>query len=72
MSINNSSLPTSPLIPTGTRLIYGLGIDKKSNEIYFSDAVNNTQNGFVFRCKMDGTAIDTFKVGINPNGFYFK
>jgi sugar lactone lactonase YvrE len=72
MSINNTELPTSPFISTGTKTIYGLNYDNENNELYFSDAVNNTQNGFVFRFKSNGIAIDTFKVGINPNGFCFK
>ena len=72
MSINDTELPTSPFISTGTKTIYGLNYDNENNELYFSDAVNNTQNGFVFRFKSNGIAIDTFKVGINPNGFCFK
>jgi len=72
MSINDTELPTSPFISTGTKTIYGLNYDTENNELYFSDAVNNTQNGFVFRFKSNGIAIDTFKVGINPNGFCFK
>jgi len=72
MSINNTELPANPFISTETKTIYGLNFDKENNELYFSDAVNNTQNGFVFRYKSNGIAIDTFKVGINPNGFCFK
>ncbi len=71
MSIYDTELPELPLIPGGNKRIYGLSVSF-DNEIYFSDALDFSQNGVVYRYTTNAQAIDTFKVGINPGGFAFK
>jgi YVTN family beta-propeller protein len=66
-----TSLPTSPLIPEGGSLFYGLGIDPHSGVIYVSDAIDYVQKGKVFRYTPSGANIDNFNVGINPGEFCF-
>ncbi len=51
---------------------YGLGVDPFSGEIYLADAIDQVQRGLVYRFKSDGSAIDTFRTGINPGFFCFK
>jgi len=72
MNINDSQLPQQAFISIISQNIYGLGIDKQNSDIYFSDAINYSQNGAVYHYNYKGEAIDTFKVGINPSGFWFK
>ncbi len=51
---------------------YGLGIDPDRSDIYVADAIDNVQNGVVYRFSASGISIDTIKVGIIPGGFCFK
>ena len=52
--------------------LYGIGVNPRNGEIYVADAVDYAQAGVVRRYSDDGTLIDQFRVGINPNGFAFK
>lgn len=67
MSINDKTLPTTPLI---RRSFYGLGVDPKDNTIYGAIAPYSTAGKFI-RYQTSGTAIDSFTVNILPNGFVF-
>jgi DNA-binding beta-propeller fold protein YncE len=75
MPVDAGSLPHESFIPanseSGTRLFFGLGVDPVSSEVYVSDAIDHVQNGIVYRYKADGSAADTFRVGIIPGGFLF-
>lgn len=51
---------------------YGLAVDPSSGDIYLADAIDNVQQGLVYRYKPNGMAVDTFKVGIIPGAFCFK
>jgi hypothetical protein len=62
----------SPYTSTLTGGFYGLGVDPFSGEIYLADAIDQVQQGVVYRYKPDGTVVDTFKTGINPSFFCFR
>ena len=66
--INDTELSTTPII---NRNFYGLGYDPTTNEIYGSDAVDFTQQGWVYRYATTGALVDSFQVGIIPGGFAF-
>lgn len=68
-SVNASTLNTTPVI---SRNFYALGIDPATDYIYGGDAGNFSANGNVLRYSVSGTVIDSFAVGIAPNGFCFK
>ena len=72
MPINSETLPNTPFIQQKKRLFYGLGIDPYNSDIYVSDAIDNTQNGYVYRYNANGDLIDSMKVGIIPGAFCFK
>ena len=67
--INDVDLSNTPIID---RSFYGLGYDPVSNEIYGSDAVDFTQQGWVYRYATSGAVIDSFQVGIIPGSFAFS
>lgn len=64
-NITDASVPTTAFI---AGYYYGLGYDKVSDELYLADAVDFKQNGFVKRYSSTGTLLDTYSVGIIPNG----
>jgi len=72
MPINSETLPNTAFIEQKTRLFYGLAIDPNNSDIYISDAIDNCQNGYVYRYNAKGFPVDTFKVGIIPGAFCFK
>jgi len=71
MAVNSPELPVSPFI-ANHKLLYGLGIDPITSEVYFSDAIDYSQKGIVYRYSSQGARIDSFKTGIIPNFFCFK
>ena len=71
-NINNTSLPTTPLINPGYT-IYGLGYDYATNYIYIADPLDYKQNGYFHRYDSNtGAAIDEYLVGLIPGNFYFN
>ncbi len=72
MPIYSSELHETALINTGTKITYGLFYDNSSKSLFFSDAIDNAQNGIVYRCQTNGVITDTIKVGINPGTFCSK
>jgi len=51
---------------------YGFGVSPMNDDFYITDAKNGLATGEVFRFSSEGTPIDTFEVGIFPNGFIFR
>ena len=58
--------------PFINRSFYGLGLDQTTGIIYGGDAKNGNRGGMVVRYRATGMLLDSAKVGIAPNGFYFK
>lgn len=52
--------------------LYGIGVHPSSGDIYVGDAKAFDAAGEVFRFDSDGTLLDSFDVGIGPNGFAFN
>lgn len=67
LGIADAALPTTPLI---RRDFYGLGIDPQDGTIYGGRA-SFTAADKVIRYRSTGAPIDSFTVGIGPNGFVF-
>ena len=72
MAVGSRHLPDIDFIPAGDRLFYSLAVDPSNGDIYVSDAIDYTQDAFVYRYSSNGTRVDSFRVGINPSGFGFR
>jgi DNA-binding beta-propeller fold protein YncE len=72
MHINDTVLPSSPIIVKGNRNFRALGIDPITGDIYVADAKDFMAEGTVFRYKSNGEAIHSFDVGIIPGNFCFN
>jgi hypothetical protein len=68
--ITSTSLETSPLVSKSG--IYSIGFDPVEELIYASDAVDFSQNGWIYRYDpVTGEQVSSHKVGIVPGEFYF-
>ncbi len=72
MSITESKYPSSNFIEANGRIFYGLNTNPINDEIYLTDAVDYSQNGYLLRFDKSGREIGKYKVGIIPNGVFLK
>ena len=72
MSVNADVLPLQPFITLTSKILYGLGIDPLSGDIYVSDALDYQQSGIISRFDNSGKLKDTFRSGIIPGRFCFR
>jgi YVTN family beta-propeller protein len=72
LGINASELPVSPFKNTGNRFIYKLGVDKRNNRIFYTDALDYQEKGWVFQINSAGKTIDSCRGDIIPGSFCFK
>ncbi|WKN42643.1 YncE family protein [Tunicatimonas pelagia] len=68
MSIESTELPDSPFIDQD---VYGLGVDPISGDILTGQVPNFSSDGTFFRYSTTGNLIQSYGVGIAPNGFAF-
>lgn len=76
-NINSSTLASQPLIDRGNTYtpygFYGLGVEPATGMIYAGKSPDFTNNGWVVRYNgQSGAPVDSFQVGIAPNGFVFR
>ena len=71
LSIDDTSLPTEPLIEAAGRDIYGLGVNPLGGNIYIGESGNFVQKGTVTIYDPTGQELHNFKAGVGVNGFYF-
>lgn len=73
MGLSDTNLPTNSLLSlsgSGVWSIYGFAVE--DGKIYMSDPKDYNSNGEIFIYSTSGTAINSYEVGIIPNGFYFN
>jgi YVTN family beta-propeller protein len=51
---------------------YSIGFDSRRNEIYIGDSEAFISDGTVYRYSLDGERLESFQVGVAPNGFLFN
>lgn len=69
MSTSSTSLPTSAF---ATNFYYGFSVDPFNGNVIGALAPNFSSAGSIEVMNSDGNLIETFTVGIGPNGCYFK
>lgn len=72
MRIDATDLPSESFISAEGGLLYGLGIDPATDEIYVADAIDYVQKGLILRYNATGELVHEFRAGIIPGGFYFQ
>lgn len=72
MPILNIDLPTNPLIESGSKVFYGLGVDPNDSRIYLADVADYVQKSNIYIYTAKGNPVHNFKAGIIANGFYFE
>ena len=71
MSINDTVLPSTPVIPANNRNFYSLTVDSISGDIYVADAKDFVQQGIILRYNNTFQPVDSFTVGIIPGFMNF-
>jgi hypothetical protein len=72
MSIQSQNLPAKQFKQSNGRLIYKLGVDPGKGRIFYSDALDYQQKGYVLQLTPEGRSIDSCRSDIIPGSFYFK
>ncbi len=72
MHVDDTQLPTEPLVYRNGRSFRALTVDRVSGDIFISDAIDYMSEGVVYRYKSNGKAVDTIGVGIIPGNFCFN
>jgi YVTN family beta-propeller protein len=72
MSILSSALPGVPFKTAGNRSIYKLGVDQRNQRVFFTNAIDYQQKGFVLQLNSGGKLIDSCSSDIIPGSFCFK
>ncbi len=72
MPVTSSAIPGTPFIPSNGHLFYGLGIDPVNGNIFVTDAVDFTQNGWVYRYnQLTGALLNSYAAERIPTSFCF-
>ncbi|MFO8087773.1 MAG: SMP-30/gluconolactonase/LRE family protein [Bacteroidales bacterium] len=72
ISITDTALPSQEFIRTGNRAVTSLAVDPQNGDVYFGNAVDYQQKGWVLRYNpYSKTMTDSFRVGIIPGAMRF-
>lgn len=72
MSTQSSALPAIPFRSAGRRSIYKLGVDPRNQRLFFTNAMDYQQKGFILQLNSGGRLIDSCLTDIIPGSFCFK
>jgi YVTN family beta-propeller protein len=72
LGIQASSLPIEPFKNTGNRYIYKLGVDNRNGRVFYTDALDYQQKGWIFQISQGGLTVDSCRGDIIPGSFCFK
>ncbi|MEO1713237.1 MAG: DUF5074 domain-containing protein [Bacteroidota bacterium] len=69
LSIDANEVPTEPIIDGNGHQWYALGWEPQLGHLLLGDAIDFQQMGLAYRYLPDGSPVDSFRVGVIPNGF---
>ena len=74
MDLNSTSVPATPLFSYTSTSKYGAmyGFNVQGDKIYIADGGDFSSDSDIFTYSLTGTLLNTYKVGVGPNGFYFN
>lgn len=72
MGILSPVLSDKPFRPSNGRYIYKLGIDSGTGRIFYTDALDFQQRGYVLQVSSKGVPVDSSRADIIPGSFCFK
>lgn len=73
MNLNATSFPASSLLSLSSEGVFDIyGFAVEDGKIYMGDAKDYNSNGEIYIYSINGTFLNSYQVGVNPNGFYFN
>ena len=72
MDVGEDRAPVRPFIAYTNTLYYGLTVNPVNGEVYVADAIDQQQQGIVYRYTAAGELVDQFYVGVIPGAFCWK
>ncbi len=72
MGIEDTTLPTPPIISSNSKTFHGLNIHPCTEDIFITDVGNFTERGTIYRYDKNFNLISDSEVGIIPSYIKFK
>lgn len=74
MALNATVVPTTPLLTYNSTSEYGVmyGFNVEDDKIYIADGGDFSSDSKVYTYSLTGTLLNSYTVGVGPNGFYFN
>ncbi len=72
VGVDENNISTEPVLTYESNSEYGVmyGFNVEEDGIYISDGGDFSSNSKAFKYSLDGTLLETYTVGVGPNGFY--
>nr|WP_322624372.1 DUF5074 domain-containing protein [uncultured Flavobacterium sp.] len=74
MALNAATIPTTPLFTYNSTSTWGgmYGFNVEDDKIYVAEGGNFASDSEVYTYSLTGEKLQTYAVGVGPNGFYFN
>lgn len=74
MALNATAVPTTPLFTYNSTSAWGgmYGFNVEDDKIYVAEGGDFASDSEVYTYSLSGTKLNTYTVGVGPNGFYFN
>lgn len=74
MPLNSATIPATPLLTYNSTSQYGVmyGFNVNDDTIYIADGGDFSSDSTIFTYSLTGSLLNSYTVGVGPNGFYFN